>query len=151
LWSGLARGLAPVRKARDDSAMFASLIEPLRRTLDFSGRARRSAYWGFILWQLGFLAAAFNLLSLLPDGPMRESLVLGVLGLWLLVFALPTLALQVRRVHDHDTPGWMLLVMFLPYLGAGWMLWLMLAGGTPGPNRYGADPRAIAFDAALFE
>jgi uncharacterized membrane protein YhaH (DUF805 family) len=147
---GLA-GLAPLSNARDDSTMFASLIEPLRRTLDFRGRARRSEYWGFILWQLGFLAAAFNLLSLLPYGPVRESLLLGVLGLWLLVFGLPTLALQVRRVHDHDTAGWMLLVMFLPYLGAGWMLWLMCAGGTPGPNRYGDDPRAIAFDAALFE
>jgi uncharacterized membrane protein YhaH (DUF805 family) len=131
--------------------MFASLIEPLRRTLDFRGRARRSEYWGFILWQLGFLAVAFNLLTLLPDGPVRESLVLGVLAIWVLVFGLPTLALQVRRVHDHETAGWMLFVMFLPYLGAGWLLWLMLAGGTPGPNRYGDDPRAVAFDAALFE
>jgi uncharacterized membrane protein YhaH (DUF805 family) len=131
--------------------MFASLVQPLRRTLDFKGRARRSEYWGFILWQLGYLAAAFNLLTLLPEGPVRENLVLGVLAIWVLVFGLATLALQVRRVHDHETSGWMLFVMFLPYLGVGWLLWLMMAGGTPGPNRYGDDPRAIVFDAALFE
>lgn len=131
--------------------MFASLVQPLRRSLDFRGRARRGEYWGFILWQFGFLAAAFNLLTLLPDGPLRENLVLAVLALWMLVFGLPTLALQVRRVHDHNTSGWMLTVMFLPYLGVGWFLWLMLAGGTPGANRYGEDPRAVAIDAALFE
>jgi uncharacterized membrane protein YhaH (DUF805 family) len=131
--------------------MFASLIEPLRRTLDFRGRARRSAYWGFILWQLGYLAVALNLLTLLPTGPVRESLVFGALAIWVLVFGLPTLALQVRRVHDHGTPGWMLFVMFLPYLGAGWLLWLMCAAGNPGPNRYGDDPRAFVFDEALFE
>jgi uncharacterized membrane protein YhaH (DUF805 family) len=131
--------------------MFASLVEPLRRSFDFRGRARRSEYWAFILWQLGFLSVSFNLLTFLPYGPLRENLVLGVLGLWTLVFGLPTLALQVRRVHDHGTSGWMLLVMFLPYLGVGGMLWLLLAGGTPGPNRYGEDPRAIAVDAGLFE
>lgn len=131
--------------------MFASLVQPLRRTLDFRSRARRSEYWAFILWQLGFLALAFNLLSLLPAGDLRETLVLAVLATWVLVFGLPTLALQVRRVHDHNTPGWMLFVMFLPYLGAGWLLWMMCAAGTPGPNRYGEDPRAILFDAALFE
>lgn len=128
-----------------------SLIQPIRRTLDFRGRARRSEYWAFILWQLAYLAAAFNLLALLPDDDLRDSLVFAVLALWLLVFGLPTLALQVRRVHDHNTSGWTLTVMFLPYIGAGWMMWLMCASGTPGPNSYGDDPRAILFDAALFE
>lgn len=131
--------------------MFASLIQPIRRTLDFKGRARRTEYWAFILWQLGFLAAALNLVSLFPDSLLRENLILAVLGVYFLAFGLPTLALQVRRVHDHNTSGWTLLVMFLPYVGVGWLLWMMLATGTPGPNRYGDDPRAISFDAALFD
>jgi uncharacterized membrane protein YhaH (DUF805 family) len=128
-----------------------SLTGPIRRSFDFRGRGRRGEYWGFILWQLGFLAAGLNLASLLPEGELRENMVLAVFGLWVLVFGLPTLALQVRRVHDHNTSGWMLTVMFLPYIGVGWMLWLMCAAGTAGPNRYGDDPRAVAFDAALFE
>lgn len=133
------------------ASLVQSLVQPLRRTFDFRGRARRSEYWAFILWQLGYLAAGFNLLALLPDGPVRENLVLGVLGLWTLIFGLPTLALQVRRLHDQNTAGWMLFVMFLPYIGAGWLLWMMCAAGTAGPNRYGEDPRAVLFDAALFE
>lgn len=131
--------------------MFDSLVSPMRRTLDFRGRATRSEYWGFILWQIGFLAAALNCLTLFPQGPLRENLLLAVFGAYLLAFGLPTLALQVRRVHDHDTSGWLLLCTFLPYIGVGSLLWLMLAGGTPGPNRYGENPRAITPDAALFE
>lgn len=131
--------------------MFDSLVLPLRRTLDFRGRATRSEYWSFILWQIGFLAASLNCLTLVPEGPLRENLLLAVFGIYLLAFGLPTLALQVRRVHDHDTSGWTLLVTFLPYVGVGWLLWLMLAGGTPGPNRHGENPRAITLDAALFE
>ncbi|WP_017665800.1 DUF805 domain-containing protein [Porphyrobacter sp. AAP82] len=131
--------------------MLTSLIQPIRRSFDLRGRARRTEYWAFILWQIGFLAAALNLASLLPEGSLRENIVLAVFGLYVLAFAVPTLALQVRRVHDHNTSGWMLTVMFLPYLGVGWMLWLMLAAGTPGPNRYGSDPRAIDYEAALFD
>lgn len=128
-----------------------SLTRPIRRSFDFRGRARRSEYWAFILWQLGLLAAALNLVSLLPQGVLRQNLVLAVFGLWVLVFGFATLSLQVRRVHDHNTSGWMLTVMFLPYIGAGWLLWLMCAAGTAGPNRYGDDPRTVTFDAALFE
>lgn len=131
--------------------MFDSLVQPLRRTLDFRGRARRSEYWAFILWQLALLAAGLNLLALLPDGSLRESLVLAGLGLYVLVFGLPTLALQVRRLHDQGSPGWWIFIGFLPYIGVGWLFWMMVAGGTPGPNRYGEDPRAIDLDAALFD
>jgi len=131
--------------------MFASLIQPIRRTFDFRGRARRTEYWAFILWQLGFLAGALNLVSLLPESQLRENAVLAVFGVWVLAFGLPTLALQVRRAHDHNTSGWMLTVMFLPYIGVGWFLWLMLATGTFGPNRYGEDPRAVGVDLALFD
>ena len=133
------------------ASLLPSLVQPLRRTLDFRGRARRSEYWAFVLWQLAYLAVGFNLLALLPDGPVRENFVLGVLGLWTLIFGLPTIALQVRRLHDQNTAGWMLFVVFLPYVGAGWLLWMMCAAGTAGASRYGEDPRAILFDAALFE
>ncbi|MFM7378523.1 MAG: DUF805 domain-containing protein, partial [Erythrobacter sp.] len=92
-----------------------------------------------------------NLASLLPAGELRENVVLAIFGAWVLLFGLATLSLQIRRVHDHGTSGWMLTAMFLPYIGVGWMLWLMCAAGTAGPNRYGDDPRTIGFDEALFE
>lgn len=127
-----------------------SLTDPIRRCFDIRGRARRGEYLGFILWQLGFLAVALNLASLLPSGELRENVVVAIFGAWVLVFGIATLSLQIRRVHDHGTSGWMLTAMFVPYIGVGWMLWLMCAAGTAGPNRYGDDPRTIEFDEALF-
>lgn len=128
-----------------------SLTGPIRRSFDFRGRARRSEYWALILWQLGLLGAALNLVSLLPQGTLRQNLVLAVFGLWVLVFGMATLALQVRRLHDQSISGWWIVIGFAPYIGVGWLLWMMVASGTAGPNRYGDDPRSVAFDAGLFE
>jgi uncharacterized membrane protein YhaH (DUF805 family) len=129
------------------------LIQPFRQIFDFKGRARRTEYWAFILWQLAFLALVVNLLALTPLAGRRsgdEAVVWIALG-WIAVFGLPTAALQVRRLHDHDTNGWMLLVMFLPYIGAGWLFWMMVAKGSFGPNRFGEDPRQAGWDYAIFE
>lgn len=127
------------------------LIQPLRRSLDFRGRARRSEYWGFMLWQLALLAAALNLLTLVPPGNHGSDVFIWGVIVHAVIFALPTLAAQVRRLHDQGSSGWWVLVGLLPYLGAGWLFWLMVARGTPGGNRYGPDPRSPGFDEALFE
>ncbi len=127
------------------------LVQPLRRTFDFRGRARRRDYWGFVLWQLAILAGALNILSLFPRSGDGMALVMLTMLVQALVFGLPTLALQVRRLHDQGSSGWWLVVGFLPYIGPGWMIWLMLARGQPGDNRYGEDPRRVELDAALFD
>lgn len=49
---------------------------------------------------------------------------------WIIFCIVPTLALIVRRVHDHDRPGWMALTV-VP------LVWWLTAKGTKGPNRYG--------------
>lgn len=131
--------------------MLELLLDPFRRTFDYKGRARRTDYWGFILWQVAILALVLNVLAATPlAGRGAQAAVWVFLG-WVVVFALPTLSLQVRRLHDHNTAGWMLTVTFLPYLGLGWLLWMMLAKGTFGPNRYGDDPRQAGWDYAIFE
>ncbi len=95
--------------------------------VDFQGRASRSEFW---YWAL------FNLIG---------SIVLGVLGQRLsLAFALLTLlpyvAVATRRLHDIDRGGWAQLVGVIPLIG--WilmMVWLVRAG-TSGPNRFGPEP-----------
>lgn len=131
--------------------MLDALIQPLRRTFDFRGRARRSEYWGFMLWQLALLAAVLNLITLIPPGNHGSDVFISTVLAHAAIFALPTLSAQVRRLHDQGSSGWWVLVGLLPYLGVGWLFWLMVASGTPGSNRYGADPRSPAFDGALFE
>jgi uncharacterized membrane protein YhaH (DUF805 family) len=58
-------------------------------------------------------------------------------------------ALVVKRLHDLDKPGWHYVWMFLlpgllGLLGLIWLLlgllYLLLARGTDGPNRFGYPP-----------
>ncbi len=57
-------------------------------------------------------------------------------------------AATVKRCHDRDRSGWMLLFVMPPLLGQLWLVLSLITGpGSPGPNRYGAregvdDPAA---------
>lgn len=130
----------------------------LSRFRDFRGRASRREYWGFCatVLLLGALArlldaAVFTGLQLaIPDVPALQRLPLkklaegGGIGpvriLMALVFFLPGLALQVRRLHDTSRSAWDYLVLLVPGLGVLILvIWLCLPG-VKGPNRYGAPP-----------
>lgn len=130
--------------------MFTSLTDPFRRMFDFRGRSRRRDYWLFVAWQFTIFILALILgFNIVPKDGQIDTL-LGAPLVHFLVFGLPTLALQVRRLHDQDKGGWWLTVSLLPYLGLGWLIFLMVQPGTWGPNRYGTDPRH-AWDGDLFE
>lgn len=52
------------------------------------------------------------------------------------------LAAQVKRWHDRDKSGWWVLIALVPLIGQIWALVVVgFLAGTPGPNRFGADPR----------
>lgn len=130
--------------------MIALMFQPFRRMFDFRGRARRTEYWLFVLLQLAVFVAAFVAGSnVLPKDDRFESL-LGLPLLHVAVFGLPMLALQVRRLHDSDKSGWWVLVSLVPYIGLGWILWLMVQPGSWGPNRFADDPRRM-WEGDLFD
>ena len=61
---------------------------------------------------------------------------------------MPSAAVTVRRLHDRDMSGWWylgyLVASFIPLLNFIAMiafLVIMFLDGTPGPNRYGPDPK----------
>ena len=61
-----------------------------------------------------------------------------------LAIFLPYLAVTARRLHDVDRSGWWMLIYLIPLIG--WILMLVWScqRGTPGINRFGADPLAGA-------
>ena len=71
----------------------------------FSGRARRSEFWYFFLFN--FLVSF--VLGLIP-------FLSWVSGLWALAVLIPTLAVTVRRFHDIDKSGWNYLLFLIPSL-----------------------------------
>lgn len=72
-----------------------------------------------------------------------------LLGLYALATFIPNLAVTVRRLHDQDKSGWWILIGLVPLIGGIWLLILYFIDGTPGPNRFGPDPKART-DAQVF-
>ena len=52
-----------------------------------------------------------------------------------------SLAQGVKRLHDLDKSGWLILLMFVPIVNALFGLYMLFADGTVGPNQYGEDPK----------
>lgn len=94
----------------------------------FEGRARRSEYWWFALFN--FLVG--TLLGWIP-----------VLG-WLICLALllPGIAVCVRRLHDTGRSGWWLLLVLIPIVNLV-LIFFYALDSTPGTNEYGANPKCI--------
>jgi uncharacterized membrane protein YhaH (DUF805 family) len=121
-------------------------LQVLRHYADFSGRARRKEYWIFtsisviiesVLFAPGFLAWAAG-----ERDPGTLAMVsFLVLVVYALATFLPTLAVGVRRLHDTDRSAWWLLIGFIPIIGGWIVLVFNLLDGTPGPNRFGPDPK----------
>lgn len=76
-------------------------------------------------------------------GGSGSAMLLGLapLALFALAIIVPSIAVQVRRMHDQDKSGWFVLLGFIPYIGGFVMLVFMCLEGTRGPNRFGPDPK----------
>ncbi len=88
-----------------------------RKYVTFSGRASRSEYWFFVLWQIliGFVTGFI------------DGFVVGATGgfsplnsIASLVLLLPTLAVSWRRLHDIDRSGW--------WIGGFYLAMIVLVG-----------------------
>ena len=68
----------------------------------------------------------------------------GVLsGLYSLAIILPSLAIEIRRLHDIGKSGWWIFIALIPLVGSIWLLVLLATEGQPGENQYGPDPKTI--------
>jgi uncharacterized membrane protein YhaH (DUF805 family) len=138
------------------------MILPYKRYFDFSGRSRRLEYWMFTLFSIIIGAILFSLI--IAGGfhlgaftePQAADLSFGpifwlgcfLFGLFWLGSLIPAIALVVRRLHDRDMSGWwylgIVVASMIPIInivsGIAFFI-LMLLPGTPGPNRYGPDPK----------
>ncbi|WP_118197045.1 DUF805 domain-containing protein [Albibacterium indicum] len=114
---------------------------------NFSGRARRTEYWMFALFNI--LAAAIALyldnvlgLPMLVGNELYPYNFYGPLYACYAVAALiPGLAVTVRRLHDTGNSGAMIFISLIPVIGGIWLLVLLLTDSKYGPNKYGENPK----------
>lgn len=120
-------------------------LEAFRNYGNFSGRASRSAYWMFVLFNI-----IFSILAVVLDNVL--GLTVGRLGygltygLYALVVLLPSLAVTVRRLHDIGKSGWMILISLIPLVGAIWLLVLLATDSKQDFNPYTDDEELYGED-----
>lgn len=110
--------------------------------VNFTGRAMRSEFWYFMLFYfIAYLVLAFIDLEVLGGQILTSLFALATL--------LPGIGVAVRRLHDIDKSGWLILLNFIPLIGAIILIVWYCQAGTPGPNRFGPAPVAGMGAAAL--
>jgi len=113
-----------------------------RRFTDLKGRSSRSEYWWFAVINFLILVVLSNVELQLGLSKLGQPF--GIFtGLYAAVALMPSIAVSVRRLHDTTLSGWWVLLAFLPVLGSLILFVLYLRAGTPGPNVYGPDPKAV--------
>jgi uncharacterized membrane protein YhaH (DUF805 family) len=134
------------------------MLMPFRRYFDFSGRSCRKEFWSFFLLQFFALAALtfwiFRIFvaigregdtgHVVDDTAGHIDIGLTLFGIFLLATFIPSIAVQVRRFHDQDKSGLLVLLNLLPGVGGLIVLVLMCLEGTKGDNRFGPDPSAAS-------
>lgn len=110
-------------------------LKCLKQYADFNGRAKRTEYWMFILFNMLFSMVVVTLDNVL-------GLTVGDLpyGFFYFIYTfaifIPSLAVTVRRLHDIGKSGWMILIGLIPLVGGIWLLVLMLTDSDPEENEY---------------
>jgi uncharacterized membrane protein YhaH (DUF805 family) len=97
---------------------------------NFDGRARRSEYWYFILFNTIF---ALITATVIPEFYL----------VYVIAIILPSLAVAVRRLHDIGKSGVWLFISFVPIIGGVWLLVLLATEGDSEYNEFGSDPKEI--------
>lgn len=109
---------------------------------NFSGRASRSEYWYFFLFNciIGFVLQGLAVIFGSTENP---SLLFTILYyLYSLAVLIPGLAVNFRRLHDIGKGGGWILINLIPIIGSIWYIVLLCTASEPGANRFGDEPAA---------
>ena len=112
-------------------------LEALQKYVEFSGRARRTEFWTFVL-------VNFCISIILSFLDATVGMGFGFIGtLFSLAILLPSIAVAVRRLHDIGKEGWWILIGLIPLIGWIILIYFYVQDSEAGPNAYGANPKGI--------
>ena len=101
------------------------------------GRWNRKKFWlypigmSIILWLLMFLILTISSSS---NTILLTSLPIG----WYLFYV--QITSYAKRLRDLDKSPWLLILMFIPFINIGLLIYCGFFKGTQGANRFGPDP-----------
>jgi len=100
-------------------------LKVLQNYATFKGRASRSEYWYFVLFNI-----IFSIVLGFVSGLVDVSILYTIYSLALLI---PSIAVAVRRMHDVGKSGWYILIPIYDLI-------LACTEGVKGENEYGTEP-----------
>jgi uncharacterized membrane protein YhaH (DUF805 family) len=100
-------------------------LKVLQNYATFKGRASRSEYWYFVLFNVIF-SIVLGFVSGIVDLPILYTI-------YSLVLLIPSIAVAVRRMHDVGKSGWFILIPIYDLI-------LACTQGVKGENEYGTEP-----------
>lgn len=120
-------------------------LKVLKNYKNFKGRASRSEFWFFALFNF-----IFSLLAMVIDNIFNTTIQLNYglalpYGYIFLIYSflavLPGLAVAVRRLHDISKSGWMYFICLIPIIGSIWLLILFCSDSVLERNKWGEYPK----------
>lgn len=116
--------------------MFDYYKKVLTNYAGFEGRARRSEFWYFLLFNI-IIAFVLGIV----DGLIGLA-TFGIADIYSLAVLVPSIAVGIRRMHDIGKSGWFILIPF-------YNLYLFSIEGEKGTNEYGPNPKNPEMDDVL--
>ena len=100
-------------------------LKALQNYATFKGRASRSEYWYFVLFNVIF-SIVLGFVSGIVDLPILYTI-------YSFALLIPSIAVAVRRMHDVGKSGWFILIPIYDLI-------LACTQGVKGENEYGTEP-----------
>lgn len=102
------------------------------------GRASRSEFWSFYM-----VCVLTSIILILIDKVLIGSAQPYITFLFFISIMIPTVCLQIRRLHDLNKSGWFVLFLFIPVIGTLALIVIGVIKGDQTENRFGAMPPSI--------
>ncbi len=151
-------GEPPIDQPYPGAPFGAAFVRFWKKGFTFTGRASRSEYWLSYLATYGIFVALY-VLSAIVGAVGATSYSEGMLGfaafilvvavLYGVVAIIPGLAASVRRMHDTNQPGVMILVSFIPFVGGIILIVMLALESKPEGARFDVPGAQTAWGAPL--
>src|SRR5579885_3452087 len=99
-------------------------LSVLKKYAVFSGRASRKEFWMFTL-----ISTIITIILEVVAVPVHALIALAII--YMLGTLVPSLAVMVRRLHDTNKSGWMILLGLIPLAGGIIMLVFAVMDSQP--------------------
>jgi len=116
-------------------------IKCFKHYADFKGRARRSEYWMFTLFNVLFAFLIIFVGTLIGQIIGVGELALFLYILYFIAIIIPSLSVLVRRLHDTGNSGWMYFISLIPLIGIIWLFILLVSNSQSVENKWGLNPK----------